>query len=211
MSSVSIPREFPKTDIHWHAEARLHIERMIAQRRGHSPYDWQKWLEDVAKLPVGMARLGSINGDFFTEDERDFDDEAEIWLTVALQSVAQHGASLVEIRFRPSTALRTGFMSQFREAERRVQERYPVFYAEAIVFLFLGRPGASDDFEACVKARKEGLAGIDIIPIPYDSEVDWAEAYGWAERAIDSGLGITAHAGEFSTANLKASMRTTGL
>ena len=100
------------------------------------------------------------------------------------------------MRFRGATAIQAGFMSLFRDAESRVRVRHSNFYAEAIVTLFLGRPGTSREFEACLQARDEGLAGIDFIPIPYDSETDWSQAYQWAETADIAGLGITAHAGK---------------
>ena len=41
------------------------------------------------------------------------------------------GAVLVEVRFGNETVLRPGFMELFREAERRVQARYPRLRAEA--------------------------------------------------------------------------------
>jgi adenosine deaminase len=55
------------------------------------------------------------------------------------------------------------------------------------------------------------LRGIDLLYEPYDSEADWTAAYRIAERATAAGLGITAHAGEISTANIAAALRTPGL
>jgi adenosine deaminase len=49
---------------------------------------------------------------------------------------------------------------------------------------------------------------------PYDTEADpatWAVAYQWAARAADAGLGVTVHAGAFSTANLTADLQVPGL
>ncbi|MCA1668968.1 MAG: hypothetical protein LC793_16565 [Thermomicrobia bacterium] len=46
---------------------------------------------------------------------------------------------------------------------------------------------------------------------PYDTEADWAATYRLAERAAAAGLGITVHAGEFSTANLAAALRVPGV
>ena len=46
---------------------------------------------------------------------------------------------------------------------------------------------------------------------PYDSEADWTETYGWAERAAGVGLGITVHVGEFSTANITSALRFPGI
>ena len=66
-------------------------------------------------------------------------------------------------------------------------------------------------FEACLWAHHEGLAGIDFIPEPYAQEADWSEAYVWAERAAEAGLGVSAHAGEFSSANIAAALRVPGI
>jgi adenosine deaminase len=61
---------------------------------------------------------------------------------------------------------------------------------------------------------KEGLAGIDFSVSPYAAEVNpalWSVLYDWAARAADAGMGITMHAGEFSTANVAAALRIPGL
>ncbi|HLJ82412.1 MAG TPA: hypothetical protein VKT52_13055, partial [Ktedonobacterales bacterium] len=85
----------------------------------------------------------------------------------------------------------------------------PALHAEAIVILMpwktpelLGRL-----LDACVSAAREGLAGIDVLYEPYDAEADWEPMYRAAERVADAGLGITAHAAEFSTANCAAALR----
>ena len=71
-------------------------------------------------------------------------------------------------------------------------------------------PDVAEAFETCLRARDQGLAGIDFIPDPLDTEADWTVAYRWAERAAEAGLGITAHAAEFSTANLTAALLRAG-
>ena len=55
------------------------------------------------------------------------------------------------------------------------------------------------------------LAGIDLLCEPYDAEADWRTAYRVARVAIEEGLGVTAHAGEFSIANLAAALAVPGL
>ncbi len=57
----------------------------------------------------------------------------------------------------------------------------------------------------------EGLGGIDLLYTPYDTEADWASIYRLAARAADAGLGITAHASEFSAANVAAAADCPGL
>ncbi|MCI0438241.1 MAG: hypothetical protein L0177_03815 [Chloroflexi bacterium] len=209
MDAVSV--SLPKTDIHWHAEVRPRLDLLIARRTGRRPHDWREWLRQVSELPPGMPRLGMLNGDFFRDDESRYETDFVVWLADALENAAQDGAALVEIRFRPTTVLVPEFMSIFREAEQGVCQGYPGFCAEATISLFLGRPETAEAFEGCLRAREEGLAGIDFIPTSYNSEADWTEAYRWAERAANAGLGITVHAGEFSTANVAAALRVPGL
>ena len=64
---------------------------------------------------------------------------------------------------------------------------------------------------SCVAAARDGLAGIDLIPIPYDAEADWTSIDRWVASAAHAGLGVTAHVGEFSPANIAAALRLPGL
>jgi adenosine deaminase len=104
-------------------------------------------------------------------------------------------------------------MHCFRQAERHVQQRYPGLRAEALIAAM--RPASAGWIDqllpACLAMAQEGLAGIHIIPDPYDTEADWSPVYRWAERAAAAGLGIAAHAGEFSSANIAAALRVPGL
>ena len=71
-----------------------------------------------------------------------------------------------------------------------------------------------DVMDACLEARRAGLAGIDLIPTPYEREADpaeWKKLYSWAERAAGVGLGITVHVGEFSPANVQSALRVPGV
>jgi adenosine deaminase len=83
--------------------------------------------------------------------------------------------------------------------------------ALVIVLLFLEPERLEAVVGACVREARNGLAGIDLLYQPYDTEADWQPAYAVAARAADAGLGVTAHAGEFSTANLAAALRVPGL
>ncbi|HSH81215.1 MAG TPA: hypothetical protein VLA19_22000 [Herpetosiphonaceae bacterium] len=88
-----------------------------------------------------------------------------------LDEGAADGAILIEVRFGRGTVLRPDFMRLFREAERRVRERYPRLRAEAIISGLMPSPAAADDrmehvLQGCLDAAREGLAGVDIIPAP---------------------------------------------
>ena len=134
------------------------------------------------------------------------------WLTDAMLDAAEEGTILFEMRFGFGWSLRPGFMARFREAETAARAPHPTFHAEAIITsVWPERAGGAEMFETCLHMRDEGLAGIDFIPEPYDREADWTEAYVWAERAADVGLGINAHAGELSSANIAGALGAPGI
>ncbi len=204
--------DIPKVDLHMHAETLARLDRLVSSRNGVPPHDWAKDVTALAYLPPGMPRLEhGLSARQRSSDNDQLlalnDDDAIFvqWLTDALFESANDGAILVEMRF--GGKLRQGFMSLFREAESKVRETYPSFHAEALVTgVWPGRGGASAAFASALQAAEDGLGGIDFIPIPYDREADWSEAYIWAQQAADTGLGITAHAGEFSIANIEAAL-----
>jgi adenosine deaminase len=124
------------------------------------------------------------------------------------------------VRFGANDVLkRADFMPLFREAESRARTRYPNLVAEAIGYLNPTSDRAKMELEvrrleACLRAAREGLGGVDFRVDPYVEEAPpevWAVAYRWAERARDAGLGVTAHAGEFSPANIGSALRMPGL
>ena len=206
-------RELPKVDIHRHAESIAHLDRLIAARDDRTPYDWKDAVERLAELPPGMPRLARLDGDLDTAAlgpiAVSYVHFVE-YTTATMRESASDGAVLLEIRVGVGAGLGPDHMALFREAERRVREEYPDFHAEALG-LMRATPDGAEAFETCLRARDQGLAGIDFVPEPLDSEADWTVAYRWAERAAEAGLGITAHAAEFSTANLAAALRVPGI
>ena len=206
----------PKAELHLHAGALARLDRIVARREGRPPYDWREWVRQMMNsVPPGMPRLERLNGELPAAELDRLDDDPENFVErVAdlLEEAAADGAVLAEVRFGGGTVLRPDFIGLFREAERRVQSRYPWLRAEAIICLRM--PYLRDDRnipEACPDAAPDGLPGVDLLPQPYDEEADWAEAYAWAERFAAAGLGITAHAGEFSPANVAAALHVPGL
>jgi adenosine deaminase len=221
-----VTASLPKADLHLHQEEVARLDRVVARRRGRPPYDWRSPAQQlIAETPPGEGR---INGIYAPDAELDLDgipadDPEYIMAKIAdvLEEGAADGAVLVEISFGAAglALMRPDFMALFREAERRVQAQHPRLCAEAIGLLHLVHDPiqlgiAERQFETCLRMAREGLAGINILVTPYDTEADpttWAVAYQWAERAADAGLGITVHAGEFSTANLAAALQMPGL
>ena len=216
----------PKADLHLHQEERPRLDRIVARQRGRQPFDWRGWLPELmSETPAGMARLGGMFGPdaSLALDGVAGDDPALVIAKIAdlLEEGAADGATLIEVRCGPSEGgiVHPEFMALFREAERRVQARYPRLHAEAISFVLVtddpARRGLwEQSFDASLRAAREGLAGIDFRVDPYHIEAgpeQWAVAYDWAARAVAAGLGVTVHVAEFSTANLAAALRVPGV
>ena len=205
----------PKADRHLHQQWSPRLDRVLARREGRPAYDWRGWARRVMEeTSPGIARLRRL-GEVEPTPPGSYDGAENFvaWVEDALEEAATDGAVLVEVRFGKEEILRPGFMALFREAERRTQARHPTLCAEAIIILM---PWQTPELlarllEACVSAARDGLAGIDLLYQPYDTEADWEPMYRAAERAADAGLGVTAHAGEFSTANIAAALQTPGL
>ena len=207
-------RKIPKADLHRHAETYAQLDRLISRLNNQPAHDWESSIERLSELPPGMPRLTRLNGDLDTVAMHALAAKYayfESWLTAVFEEAAHEGAVLVEVRFGVGDGLDPQHMYLFRQAESRVREKFPDFYAEAIAAIRLSALGEPDAFESCLRARDDGLAGIDFIPDPYDSEADWTGAYACAKRAAEAGLGITVHAGEFSTANIAAALRLPGV
>jgi adenosine deaminase len=205
----------PKADLHVHQEQSPRIDRVLARAQGRPTYDWRGWAEQLmVENTPGAARLHHIGVVLPNTLAADAADTIFIARVVdLLEEAAADGAVLVEARFGNDTILRPAFMELFREAERRVQLRYPQLRAEAIatLLLWLDPERIERIVAGCLHATNEGLRGIDLLYQPYDTEADWTKAYRIAERAAAAGLGISAHAGEISTANIAAALRAPGL
>ncbi len=215
ISTASKVAPLPKADLHVHQEWFARLDRVLARREGRAPYNWRGWARRLMEqVPPGMPRLWRLAT--VRPVARESDAEPENFVARVedlLEEAATDGAVLVEARFGSETILRPNFMELFREAERRVRERHPSLRAEAVVSLMLWYDPERVErlLRACLRAAEEGLAGIDLLYEPYDTEAEWGSAYRVAERAAEAGLGVTAHAGEFSTANIAAALRVPGL
>ncbi len=218
---ADLPRDpvvaaLPKADIHLHQEWSPRLDRVLSRRAGLPAYDWRGWTRRLmAETPPGMPRLERLAKVLPTPVEDDADPENFIArIEDLLEEGARDGALLVEMRFGGETAVQhPDFMALFREAERRVRIGYPALCAEALYSLLLWY---EDDrlervLAACLRAAREGLSGVDLLYAPYDTEADWLHNYRVAGRMADGGLGVTAHVGEFATANIAAALRTPGL
>jgi adenosine deaminase len=222
LAEITVPplvAALPKADLHLHAETDARLDRVLARRAGRRPYDWRSWAQRLlVETPPGMPRLDRMAADRRADvalvEALDADpDLFVVRITDILEEGAADGAVLIEVLFGGQTILRPDFMHCFRQAERQAQQRYPHLRAEALIAA--ARPANAGWIDqllpTCLAMAQEGLAGIHIIPDPYDTEADWKPIYRWAERAAAAGLGIAAHAGEFSSANIAAALRVPGL
>ena len=215
----------PKADLHLHQEVFPRLERIVARQQGREPFAWHTWARHVMDtVAAGPGRLQAIyRPDQTLGVDRTLDNDPELFITrVAdiLAEAATDGAIYVEVRFGADrlTAL-PDFMDLFREAEERVQAHHPRLRAEAIGYVEVWddaeRLGAEEvKLNACLRAARDGLGGIDLLVRPYDATEDpelWGTAYRWAERAASAGLGLTVHVGEFATTSIAAALRTPSL
>jgi hypothetical protein len=180
-----------------------------------APKDWAAWCERI--LPneaAGIPRLRQLASvDTVPEG---LDDDAT-WQLLRLLDLFTEAAAdhcvITEMRCGRRAFAGPDFFSIFREAERLTREIYPNFHAEPILMLKLWYD--DDELERiaanCARWADRGLAGIDLIYEPYDTEADWTPANRLVGRLRDCGLGITAHAGEFSTANIAAAASLPGI
>ncbi|MEQ7128656.1 hypothetical protein ABN034_29530 [Actinopolymorpha sp. B11F2] len=204
----------PKADLHLHQEAERCLDRIFSRRDGRPPYDWSAWRRQIIEtVPAGQERLrliGTVKPVPLADDD---DDLFVARFAELLEFEAEAGAHYVEVRGDGRTIRKARFMELFRQAEQRAQEKYPQLRAEAIAIIMTTLP--ADEVAAiadeCVRARGDGLAGVDFLYQPYLTDADWTPIHRLAERFAEVGLGVTAHAGEMSTANIAAAAQTPGL
>ena len=220
LADVEIPPSIialPKADIHVHAEAGARLEQVIAQRTGRRGTDWRaKARELMRNLPPGMARLETWTPDlpfprsWVDEVERD-PEYLEARIRRVLVEAAADGAILAEVMFGASHLLRDDFLDRFAASLAEVRQRFPQFHAVPLVVAATTAEWAATLLPRCLAAARRGLAGLNILPAPYDQPADWSVVHGWAERAREAGLGIAAHAGEFGALHLAEALKVPGL
>ena len=208
----------PKADLHVHSESGPRLEQVIAERTGSAVTDWQEQARELMRnVSAGMGRLerwggGEVPYTRAKLDELDRDPaNFRARIRYLLAEAAADGAVLVELLFGGSTILREDFLDLFAESLAEVRAEYPLFHAVPLIAASTTREWADTLLPRCIAAARRGLAGLNILPIPYDRPVDWSAVHGWAASARDAGLGLTAHAGEFGTLHLADALAVPGL
>ena len=220
LSDVEVAPEIavlPKADVHVHAESGARLEQVIAQRTGRRGTNWRtKARELMRDLPPGMPRLETWMPDLpYPRSWVDEVDSNPGYLKARIQRVlveaAEDGAVLVEVMFGARTILRDDFLDRFAAALADVRCRFPHFHAAPLVVAPITEGWAVTLLPRCLAAARRGLAGLNILPVPYDQPADWSIVHRWAKRARDAGLGIAAHAGEFGALHLVEALEVPGL
>ena len=206
----------PKADIHLHSEAAPRLEQVMAERSGKPVTDWRAHARELMhSLPPGMPRLETWGPDLpfprAKADELDRPANFKARIGRVLAEAATDGAVLVEVLFGGSTILRDDFPDLFGEALAEVRSRFPRFHAVPLVAARTTEEWAETLLPRCIAGAGRGLAGLNILPAPYDRPADWSAVHRWAARARDAGLGITAHAGELGALHLAEALEVPGL
>lgn len=205
-----LPVDLPLVDLHLHQERSARLNQILASLGAEAPVDWVAWSSGLASLPEGMRRLEALWASHPTSFALETPDLIRTRFRVMLGEAAAVGAVLVEVRVGNETVRRSDCADLFREAECEVRLRHPTLRASIVGTLKLWED-PSDVESALAACIRQGLDGVDFLYLPYETEADWTTAYRLAERAAAEGLGVTAHAGEFSTCNIPSALGLPGL
>jgi hypothetical protein len=184
----------PKADLHLHQEETARLDRIVARQRGLPPYDWRQWARRLmTDTPPGPRRLARIYAPDAALALDGIPSDAPEYIIAKVADVLEEGAAegavLMEVRFGAAgqALMQPNFIALFREAERRVQRRYPQLCAEALGLLPLVHDSAhllrtEQQVAACVQMAREGLAGVDFLVNPYHTEADLRNWIGYGTR-----------------------------
>ncbi len=195
-------------DLYQNTEWAARLDQVL----GHSPVDWSARRKDVEEtVGPGLARLQRMSA----VPRFDLDTvEGEVYegiLERALEAAAEAGAVYTELRLPQESVIYPGFMERFEAAERSVAERFPDFEASAVLSLNLWEPTVKEICDAFGDAAAAGLAGVELVYVPYAAEADWTCGRAVAAAAAQAGLGVTVPAGAFNAANVAAVTRLEGV
>ncbi|WP_026922315.1 hypothetical protein [Glycomyces arizonensis] len=188
-------------DLYQNTEWPARLDQVL----GSSPVDWAVRRKSVEEDVVpGLARLQRMSA----VPRFDLDAvEGEVYegiLEGALNAAATAGAVYTELRLPQESVAYPGFMERFDAAKRSVAERFPAFEARAVLSLNLWEPTVKEICDAFGDAAAAGLAGVELIYVPYAAEADWTRGQAVADAAAQAGLGVTVPAGAFNASNVAA-------
>ncbi|MBO3732422.1 amidohydrolase family protein [Glycomyces niveus] len=186
-------------DLHQNTEWPARLDQVLSS----NPVDWADRRQSVqSAAPPGLARLQRMSAvPRFDLDAVD-PDVYEGILEDALIAAARGGAAYTELRLPQESVVYPQFMERFTAACERVAAAHPGFEAGAVLSMNLWDPMLRELCDAFADAAAAGLAGIEIIYVPYAAEADWTRGRIVAEAAGAAGLGVTVPAGAFNASNL---------
>jgi adenosine deaminase len=186
-------------DLHQNTEWPARLDQVLSS----SPVDWAERRRSVEGVsPPGLARLQRMSAvPRFDLDAVD-PEVYEGILEDALAAAARGGAVYTELRLPQESVVYPQFMERFEAARSSVAEEFPGFDAGAVLSMNLWDPMLRELCDAFGDAAAAGLAGIEIIYVPYAAEADWTRGRVVAEAAGAAGLGVTVPAGAFNASNL---------
>lgn len=206
----------PLADIHVHQERSPRLDRVLARRGERVAVDWHAWMNRMtAETPPGVPRLRRLQRHLPAPLTADSDPEIVVQrIEDLLTEAASDGAVLVEPRFGNETVLAPGFVDLLWDAIRRTRDCYPALCVAPVINVmpWRGEQELVALVDLCMREAAAGrISGIDLLSEPYDGEAEWGAANAFAASVANAGLGVTVHAGEFSTANIAAALRVPGV
>ncbi|WP_100446886.1 amidohydrolase family protein [Glycomyces xiaoerkulensis] len=188
-------------DLHQNTEWPARLDQVLSS----SPVDWAERRAEVqSRASPGLARLQRLSAVPRFDLDAVAGEVYEGILENALEAAASGGAAYAELRLPQESIIYPGFMAHFDAALDRVAEAHPGFDAGAVLSLNLWEPTVREICDAFGDTAAAGLAGVELVYVPYAAEADWTRGRMVAEAAAAAGLGVTVPAGAFNTSNLAA-------
>jgi len=206
-------RAVPKADLHLHQERLARTHQAVAARDGGEFDDWPAWRRELEQLPRGIARLDRLWRDAAMGDQREDPELRRARFRAVIEEAASEGALLVEVRVGNELLLVPDVLADFRAAVSSATVRFPRVHAELVGTIKAWEPPPVIEavVSSCLSLAEHGLSGVDFLYRPYAHEANWESMYAAAARLSAGGLGVTAHAGEFSEANVEAALSLPGI
>ncbi|MFC4336394.1 amidohydrolase family protein [Salininema proteolyticum] len=194
-------------DLHQHVEWNARLDA----RASRESVDWPERRAGLERLADGgLARLQYL----FSVPAHDLEMTSVLFEDVvsdALREAAEAGAKFTQLRLPMDSVALGSFMEHFKLAVKQVQRDHPGFDAQAILSLNMWDPVTEEMAEVLPDAAAEGLAGIELLYVPYAAEADWSLGRLLARSAARSGLDVSVPVGAYSTANVESVLAIEGV
>ena len=202
-------RALPKAELHLHFEGTARAARWRARQEGRPLPEWESHARAVqAMAGKPLDRLRALLQPIEQPGE---DADPEVFEALVGDLVVgkqDEGVRYLEVKFGPQRAFDDWFLERFRRGCERAAAAGADMRVRPLITLNLTRPEVRASLPELLarleKLAGEGLAGVDLIPEPYDRPPPLRIVAPALERLAVAGLGIAAHAGEVNAATLPA-------